>query len=107
MRSQRLDARVITTRVEMAPARDERAERALDRLAAEYAAGNIIRSEWESARRAVERPVVEARVEPPTVVAGDGFEPRLSLAVERIVVGRSEQRGPRVDLSRVHIVWRA
>ncbi len=34
-----------------------------------------------------------------------GFEPRLSLAVERIIVNPTSVRG-KTDMARVHIIWR-
>jgi site-specific DNA recombinase len=110
-----LDARVITERVAPAVTRDVRAERAMEHLAAEYAAGRITRREWESARRAVS-PGLEvgfdglhgggidvpvARV----VVTGEGFEPRLSIAVERIIVSPG-RKGRTADLDRIDIRWR-
>ena len=103
-----LDARVITARVEQRVQRDVRVEQALDHLAAEYAAGRISRREWESARAAVAQPAVRGTGSRVVAVSGtdDGFQPRLSIAVEKIVVGRGARRGPVADLDRVTIHWR-
>jgi hypothetical protein len=95
-----LDEAVVTTPIET-PA-EEPDNNALAHLAAEYAAGNITKVEWEAARRAV------ATVPPrPAVVSSplDGWQ-RL-VAIERIDVAPRTVRGGRFDPKRVSIVWRA
>lgn len=114
-----LDERVIVVRVESAPVRDLRAEQALEHLAVEYAVGRITRGEWEAARDAVGRAGLARPVElgdparaehvggvEPVELAGEGFEPRLSLAIDRIIVGQRRRRSGGVDLERVSIIWR-
>jgi len=46
-----------------------------------------------------------AAVRQPALALVGGFEPRLSLAVERIIVNPTSVRG-KTDMARVHIIWR-